>query len=493
MGADRQIRRPALILGVLSLAAFMASLDVFIVNVAFDAIGRDFRGTTITDLSWVLNAYAILYAAFLVPAGRFADRYGRKGGFVIGLGLFTAASVASGLAGGIWWLVTFRAIQAMGAALLTPASLGLVITAAPVEKRQQWVRIWSATGALAAAFGPAVGGVLVEASWRWVFFVNLPIGVVALIATVLWVPSSRDTSITRNPDVVGAGLLAASIGALALAIVEGPTWGWSAGRTDAAWAIAALTLVGFTVSSRRHPAPVIAPALLRVKAFAASNATSLLFSVPFAGFLLTTILWMQQVWGFSALQTGFGVAPGPLMVPIFAAVSHRLARRIPVGYLVSFGCLLFGLGSVVMLSSVGPSPDYVGEILPGWLIGGAGVGFALPNILSSATADLPATQAATGSAVVNMSRQVGTVLGVSVVVAVLGSPLGYTDAHDVFRRAWWLLAVVAALAACTAMRMTPVGVAVGAREPLDRERSVADHQDPRRARTLQRTNPQASD
>jgi EmrB/QacA subfamily drug resistance transporter len=457
-------QRPRLVLGVLSLAAFMASLDVFIVNVAFDAIGHDFRGATITDLSWVLNAYAILYAAFLVPAGRFADRYGRKGGFLIGLSLFTIASAASGLAGGIWWLVAFRAVQAIGAALLTPASLGLVVAAAPADKRQQWVRIWAATGALAAALGPAVGGILVEASWRWVFFVNIPIGIAAVLATIRWVPSSRDSSITRNPDVVGAGLLAVAIGSLALAIVEGPTWGWTAARTDIAWAAAVLGLIGFVVSSRRHPAPVIAPALLRVKAFAASNATSLLFSVPFAGSLLTTILWMQQVWHYSAIQTGFGVAPGPLMVPIFAAIAHRLSQRIPVGIIVSIGCILFALGGVIMLSSVGIEPNYAGEILPGWLVGGAGVGFALPNILSSATADLPATQAATGSAVVNMSRQIGTVLGVSLVVAVLGSPLSYTAAHTVFVRAWWLLAAAAVLAAATAVRMTPEGVVAQAAE-----------------------------
>ena len=433
----------------------MASLDVFIVNVAFDAIGHDFRGATITDLSWVLNAYAILYAAFLVPAGRFADRYGRKGGFLIGLALFTLASAASGLASGIWWLVAFRAVQAIGAALLTPASLGLVVAAAPAEKREQWVRIWAATGALAAALGPAVGGVLVEASWRWVFFVNIPIGIAAVVAALAWVPSSRDASITRNPDVLGAGLLAVAIGSLALAIVEGPSWGWTATRTDVAWGAAAFGLIGFAFSSRRHPAPVIAPALLKVKAFAASNATSLLFSVPFAGSLLTTILWMQQVWHYSALETGFGVAPGPLMVPVFAAIAHRLSKRVPVGVLVSIGCVLFASGGVIMLSSVGIHPDYVGAILPGWLVGGAGVGFALPNILSSATADLPATQAATGSAVVNMSRQIGTVLGVSLVVAVLGSPLSYQAAHTVFVRAWWLLAGVAILAALTAIRMTP--------------------------------------
>ncbi|MBE7192258.1 MAG: MFS transporter, partial [Gordonia polyisoprenivorans] len=153
-------RRPALILALLSLAAFMASLDVFIVNVAFDDIGRDFHGVSLSELSWVLNAYTILYAALLVPAGRIADRYGRKAGFLIGVTIFTLASAACAAAEGIWWLVAFRAIQAVGAAILTPASLGLVVAAMPTEIRARSVRIWAATGAAAAALGPAVGGVL---------------------------------------------------------------------------------------------------------------------------------------------------------------------------------------------------------------------------------------------------------------------------------------------------------------------------------------------
>ncbi|MFF4590836.1 MFS transporter [Streptomyces sp. NPDC001388] len=448
-------QRSGLILLVLTLAAFMASLDVFIVNVAFDAIGDDFRGTGITDLAWVLNAYAILFAALLVPAGRLTDRYGRKRGFLIGLVLFTAASAACGAAGSIWALVGFRALQAVGAAILTPASLGLVVASAPPERRAAWVRIWAAVGALAAALGPAVGGVLVEASWQLVFLVNVPVGVAALVAAVVWVPDSRDTSITRNPDLVGAILLASSVGALSLAIVQGPSWGWTSGRTNAAWIVTAVTLAAFLLSSARHPAPVIAPALMRVKAFAWSNVTALLFTVPFAAALLTNILWMQEVWHFSAIETGFAVAPGPLMVPPFALVSARLARRLPVGVIVSAGCLLCGLGSVVVATQVGATPDYAGELLPGWLIGGAGVGLALPSILSAATADLPASQAATGSAIVSMSRQIGTALGVSLVVAVLGTPTTYDAAHTAFQHAWWLLAAVAAAGALSAPLMTP--------------------------------------
>ncbi|SHF80832.1 drug resistance transporter, EmrB/QacA subfamily [Jatrophihabitans endophyticus] len=451
----RQSQRFGVVLFVLSLAAFMASLDVFIVNVAFDDIGTDFPGTTLSQLSWVLNAYAIVFAALLVPAGRIADRYGRKAGFLAGLALFTAASAACAAAPGVWWLTGFRVLQAVGAALLTPASLGLVVASAPAAHRARSVRIWAATGALAAALGPAVGGMLVEASWRWVFLVNVPVGVAAIGAAAVLVPRSRDDGATRLPDVLGAALLAVTIGVLTLGLVEGPDWGWAGGRTIAAWVVAGTGLLAFLLRSRRHPVPVVEPALVRVPAFAWANVTALLFAVPFAAALLTNILWMQQVWHYSAIRTGFAVAPGPLLVPVFAAVAHRLAARVPVGRLVSLGCLLLGVGAVLTSISVGPRPDYAGAVLPGWLVGGVGVGLALPAILSSATADLPQHRTATGSAIVTMSRQIGMALGVSLVVAVLGTPLGYAAAHDAFRRTWWTLAAVALLAALAAPAMTP--------------------------------------
>ncbi len=454
-GPERTVASPGAVLAVLSLAAFMASLDLFIVNVAFHAIGQDFSGASLSDLSWILNAYAIAYAALLVPLGRLADRYGRKAGFLAGLAVFTLASAACAVAPDLWTLVAFRTLQAAGAALLTPTSLGLLLHAMPAERRARAVRVWAATGALAAAAGPVVGGLLVAASWRWVFLVNIPIGLLALGLAARVVPESRDPQPGPIPDLLGAALLACAIGAVALGLVEAPSWGWLSARTLGVLAVAAAAMALFWRRSQHHRAPVVEPLLLRVRSFAWSNATALVFGVAFAGNLLVNILWMQQVWHYSALRTGLGVAPGPLMVPVFAAVAQSVAHRIPVGRIAATGCLLLGGGLALSVLLLGRDPAYVTQLLPCSLVGGAGVGLALPTILSAATADLPPARAATGSAIVNMSRQVGTVLGVSILVALFGAPVGYAAVHGAFDHVRWALLLACGLAAGSAVGMTP--------------------------------------
>ena len=443
------------ILVTLSVAAFMASLDMFIVNVAFPNIARDFRGSSLSDLSWVLNGYAVLYAALLVPLGRLADRFGRLAGFTAGLAVFTAASAACAASQSLWSLVLFRGLQAIGAAALTPTSLGLLLAATPNEKKVKAVRIWAAIGALAAALGPVIGGLLVQASWRWVFIVNVPVGIAGLFAARRYVPDSRDIAVTRIPDLVGSAAIAVGVAALSLGLVKGPDWGWSSRRDLAAFAVAVIGLLGFWMRSSRHPLPVVEPALLRVRAFAWSNVTAVLFSVAFAAGLLAMVLWLRDVWGYSALRAGLAIAPGPLMVPVFAAVAQRISGRVPVGVIAGLGCLFFGTGTALVALRVGAHPSYAAEVLTGWLIGGVGVGFAFPTIVSAATADLPPARTATGSAIVTMARQVGLVLGVSVLVAVLGTPHGYPATHDAFRASWWVIAGVAVLAAVTALGMTP--------------------------------------
>ncbi len=442
-------------LAALSGAAFMAGLDVFIVNVAFPDIGHDFHGAALSNLSWILNGYTIVYAALLVPLGRLADRYGRKAGFLGGLALFTAASAACALSTGLWMLVAFRVLQAVGAAALTPASLGLLLTSTPPERRARAVRIWAASGALAAAIGPVAGGLLVQASWRLVFLVNLPVGVIAALAALRTVPDSRDASITRTPDVVGAALLASAIGAVSLGLVKGAGWGWGSTSTIGAFAVAALGIGGFWFRSTHHPLPIVEPALLRVRAFAWANLASLCFSVAFGGGLLSVILWTQGVWHYSALEAGLAITPGPVMVPIFVALHHRFSNLVRPGRVAAGGNVLFALGNVYLLTHLGEHPHYLRDLLPGWLLMGIGFGLTLPTILASATADLPRERAATGSAVVNMTRQVGTVLGVSVLVAVVGAHTSYAATHEAFQRAWWIVVGAASVAGLSSFGMTP--------------------------------------
>lgn len=443
------------ILTVLSAAAFMASLDLFIVNVAFPHIARDFHGESLGNLSWILNGYTVLYAALLVPLGRLADRYGRLNGFIGGLALFTVASAACAASPDLWSLVAFRGLQAVGAAALTPTSLGLLLAATPDAQKVKSVRIWAAVGALAAALGPVVGGLLVQADWRWVFLVNIPIGIAGIAAARRYVPDSRDLAVERIPDLIGALFIVVGIGALALALVKGPTWGWDSNRVLASFVVAAAATTTFWLRCGSHDLPVIERSLLRVRAFAWSNATAVLFNVAFGAALFSIVLWLQNVWHYSAIRTGLAIAPGPLMVPIFTAVAQRLARRVPQGVIASIGGVAFAAGNALVALSVGAHPSYAADVLPGWLLGGVGVGFAYPTIISSATADLPPARTSTGSAVVTMSRQIGLVLGISVFVAVVGTPSAYAAVHRAFQDAWFVIAAFALASAVSAIGMTP--------------------------------------
>ncbi|APR77514.1 Hypothetical protein A7982_02861 [Minicystis rosea] len=446
--------RPDAILAVLSLASFMASLDLFIVNVAFDEIGRDLKGATLSDLSWVLNAYAIAYAALLVPLGRLSDRFGRKAGFLLGLALFTGASAACAATSSLWALVAFRALKAAGAALLTPTSLALLLDATPAPDRARAVRIWAVTGSLAAAAGPVLGGVLVAISWRWVFLVNVPIGALALAGAAALVPPSRDPAPGAMPDLLGAMLAATSVGLLAYALVQAPERGFASGGVLASFATAAITAVAFARRSRRHPSPIVEPALLRVPSFAWANVAALLFNLAFAANLLLVILWLQRVWRMPSITAGFAIAPGPLMVPVFAAIAQRASRRgVSAGSIAAAGSALCGAGAALLLLRIGEAPAYATEVLPGWLVGGAGVGLAMPTILSAATIDLPRARSATGSAIVNMSRQIGAVLGVSLLIAIFGEPHGFTDTRAAFRRVWAAVLLTCAGAALASTRM----------------------------------------
>ena len=254
--SQRRTASPNVVLVIVCAGVVLASLDLFIVNVALPSMARSFGETGLGDLSWVLNAYAIVYAALLVLFGRLADRYRRDRGFMVGVAVFVAASAACAAATSLPMLIAFRVLQAAGAALLTPTSLGLILATFPPEGRHSAVRTWTAVGGLAAALGPAVGGILVAASWRWVFLVNLPIGLAALVAGWRLLPQVPGHPIQR-PDALSALLITGGVGALTLGLVQGGTWGWGSDRTTGVLGLAALSLALFAARTARHHNPLI--------------------------------------------------------------------------------------------------------------------------------------------------------------------------------------------------------------------------------------------
>ena len=282
------------VFAVVSLGVFMSSLDLFIVNIAFPDIQRDFGGTSLASVSWILNAYAIVFAALLVPAGRIADRVGRRRVFLTGLGVFTAASALCAVAPSVELLVAARVLQAVGGALMLPTSLGLLLPEFPPERRATAVGLWAAVGGVAAAAGPPLGGLLVQADWRWIFLVNVPLGVIGIVAGSRVLREVRDPDQGRFPDLLGAAFLIAGIATLTLAIVKGPS-GAGARRASSVASPPRAVLVGATLlRSARVPAPVIELPMLRVRSFALANVGSVFFFIGFASMLLTGVLFQDR-------------------------------------------------------------------------------------------------------------------------------------------------------------------------------------------------------
>jgi EmrB/QacA subfamily drug resistance transporter len=456
-GTRHRSASPRLVLLIVCAGVVLASLDLFIVNVALPQIGRDFhlRGGALSELSWVLNAYAIVYAALLVLFGRLAERYRRERGFLAGVALFVAASAACGAATSLAELVAFRVVQAAGAALLTPTSLGLVLASFPPERRQSAVRTWTAVGGLAATLGPVLGGLLVAANWRWVFFVNVPIGLLALVVGWRRLPSVPGHPVAR-PDLTGAVLVTGGVAALVLGLVNGSSWTWGGGRTLAALAAGATLLTLFALHTARHRNPLIDRSLFRLRPFTGASVVALFFSAAFGAMLLSRVLWAQDVWHWSALETGLSIAPGPLMVPLVSfLLAGRLTSKIGPGPVIALGCALFAAGIAWWAASVGLAVDYAGDQLGGLFLTGIGVGLALPTMMAAGTASLPPHSFATGSAVVNMFRQIGIAVGVAVLIAVVGMPATASATLGAYRHGWIVVAAISLAGAATALALLP--------------------------------------
>jgi EmrB/QacA subfamily drug resistance transporter len=441
-----------MVLAVSSLAAFLAFLDVTIVNIAFPAITAEFSTSSLAGLSWVFTAYNVVFAALLIPAGRLADLLGRRRVFLGGLTLFGIASVACALAPTPGVLVTARVLQALAAALLAPSSLALLLPVFPPERRGVAVGTWGAMGGIAAATGPALGGLLVDAfGWRAVFLVNLPVVVLTLVAGARVLTESRDER-SGLPDPLGVLLLGAGFALLSLGIVDGESGVWAAPGTAGPLLAGLALLALFVLRSARVPNPLVELGLFRLRAFAGSVAGYLVFSAAFYALLLANVLFLTGVWRYGVLTAGLAVTPGPLMAALASTLGGRLADRCGARAAIVPGAVLFATGCALFAGLARPDPAYVAAFLPATLLTGTGVGLVFSGLGAAAVAQLPPSRFATGSAVGTCARQIGAVLGISVLLsglAAAGAGLA------TFRTGWVVMAAGALVTgAC--------GVVVGA-------------------------------
>jgi NTE family protein len=492
----RRVRRrpsPRTVLAIASLGSAVALLDATIVNIAFPDIARSFPGASLPTLSWVLNAYNIVFAAFLMAAAGIADLIGRRRVFIVGLQLFTAGSLACAIAPSAGALIAFRVVQALGAAFLVPSALALVLDAFPPARRAHNIALLSAVGAAAAGLGPSLGGLLVTAaSWRLVFLVNVPIGVAAALLARRWLTESRAPGRRRIPDLPGTLLFAIAIGALVLGVVKGQDWGWGSARVIGCLA-AALAFGAVVIwRCRRHRWPVFDLSLLRIRTISVANAMTVIVAAGFYGYTLSNVLFLTGVWHYSVLQAGLALTAGPVVAVVVAGPASRLAQRIGPRPVLVAGGLLWGGAVLWFVERVGTTPDFAGQWLPGMVLLGIGAGTLFPALSGTAVAAAPGDSFATATGMNSVARQVGAALGVAVVVAIIGTPTPAT-AYAVFHTAWTFGAICLFTAGlgCLAIGRVktadaPVSASASASAPGDAERAVPTSTEPQRALPLPR-------
>jgi EmrB/QacA subfamily drug resistance transporter len=444
---------PWAVLGIASLAAFMVFLDTQVLFVAFDDITASFPQVSFATMSWTLSAYTIALAAALVPAGRMADRVGRRRTFLTGLVAFTLASALCAAASSPALLVGFRVLQALGAAALVPAALAMLLAAFPAQKVPVAIAIWGAIAALSAAIGPTVGALLVDAwSWRAVFLANVPVGVLVLGLGLWLLPESREATRSRFPDWIGTLLLAGALTLLALGIVQSDQWHWGSVRTIGALAAGLGVLAVFVVRTLDHPHPALDLTLFGSRSFRWANIATAAFTIGFTAMFFAQIQFLTQVWGYGIVRAGLAMMPGPLVVMVLAPQIGRLAGRVGQRTVLVPGGLVYAASGTWSLTMLDRHASYASHLLPGSLLGGLGVSLVLPHLTSAAVQGLPADAFGAGSAVNQAIRQFGATFGVAITVALLGTvtPLNVVDHFD---RIWVMLIVCGLLTSVAALAL----------------------------------------
>jgi EmrB/QacA subfamily drug resistance transporter len=397
----------------------MIMLDNTVVNVALPAI-QESLDLKISQLEWVVAGYALTFGALMLTGGKLADLFGRRLMFVVGLAIFTLSSLACGLAESANVLIAARVVQGVGAALMNPATLSIITVTFPPRQRGTAIGIWVGVSALALAIGPLVGGLITEhINWNWVFFINIPVGIVAIAAAFLFIDESRDTSHEQRPDIPGLVTSAVGLFALTYALIEANTYGWTSTRIIAAFVIAAVSLVAFVLLERHQRLPMLDLSLFRNSTFAGANTVMLLTTLAMFGVFFYISLYMQNVLDYSPTQAGAAFLPMTVLIILVAPQAGRLADRIGARPLIGGGLFLVAV-SLALFSQMSTESTFW-SLFPAMVIGGLGMASSMTPSTAAAMGAVQRDKAGVGSAVLNSSRQVGGSLGIAITGAIVAS------------------------------------------------------------------------
>ncbi len=413
-------RRKWLALGLLSAVQFMVVLDIAIVNVALPSIKLDL-GFSQENLQWVISAYALVFGGFLLLGGRAADLLGRRRIFLAGVVVFTVASFLAGMAWSEASLIGARALQGLGAAIISPAALSILSTTFQEgRERNIALGVWGAVGGFGAAAGVLLGGVLTDAlSWEWIFFVNVPVGIAAFVLAPLLLSESRDAGVKRF-DVPGAVLVTSGLSSLVYAITQAGQQGWLAGETIAFFATAIVLLVGFVAWELRHPEPLMRFGIFQTKTVTGANVAGFIMGTAMFSMFLMLTLYMQQVLGYSAMKTGVAYLAVAGTAIVWSAVAAQLVTRVGVKPVLVTGMTTLTAG-LVYFTQVSVGGSYVSELLPGFLLIGLGIGFSFVPISIAALAGVQPAEAGLASGLINTSQQIGGALGIAALSTIASS------------------------------------------------------------------------
>jgi len=427
-----------------ALGAFLVTANVSTMNVAFPDLEQTFVDTSRGSLTWVLNAYTIAFAALLIPAGRLADRFGRRRVFMIGLGVFALSSMLVGAAPNFSVVILARLIQGVGGALLTPASLGLLLAVTPDSARMTTVAKWGSLTALGVATGPAVGSLIVNAyGWRWAFLLLPPFCLLAYLTGKATLPGNAPNDQAPFPDIVGALLLAISMALLAFSIVQVGPWGWTSPGVISTLLLSLALLVFTFVKGLKHKAPAIPTHLFRIRSLNMANIATTIQSAGLSASILVNVLWLTQGWGYSIRTAGLATAPLPLFVACMAPFVGKLGTRYGVRVIAVPGSFSWGIGVLMYALFVTETPNYWGLWLPSSILVAIGVATTFPIISAAAVSEVPPEDFAVGGSLNQVGRQFGSTIGVAALITMVGSGVDI----DAFHNAWFVTAATGPIAA----------------------------------------------